>query len=237
MTELRVGYYARVSSEQQAEAGTIASQVAALQERIIQDGYQVDPELAFVDDGYSGTTLIRPALEQLRDEVALRGLHRLYVHSPDRLARKYAYQVLLVDEFRRDGVEIVFLNHEVGKSPEDNLLLQMEGMIAEYERAKILERSRRGKRHAAKSGEVRVLSGAPYGYRYIRKQDGGGQARYEPVPEEAQMVQQVFTWVGVERIGLGEVRRRLKQAGICSPKKKIEWDRTTIWGILRKSGL
>jgi len=69
--------------------------------------------------------------------------------------------VLLVDEFQRCGVEIVFLNHEVGKSPEDNLLLQMEGMIAEYERAKILERSRRGKRHAARSGEVGVLSGAP----------------------------------------------------------------------------
>jgi len=233
MKEPRVAFYARVSSEQQAEAGTIDSQIAALRERIIQDGYQLEEELAFVDDGYSGTTLIRPALERLRDEVALQGLSRLYVHSPDRLARKYAYQVLLVDEFQRCGVEIVFLNHEVGKSPEDNLLLQMEGMIAEYERAKILERSRRGKRHAARSGEVGVLSGAPYGYRYVRKQDGGGQACYEPVPEETQVIQQIFTWVGVQRISLGEVRRRLKQAGICSPRKKNEWDRSTIWGILK----
>ncbi len=188
MNEPRVALYARVSSEQQAEAGTIDSQIAALRERIALDGYRQTEELTFIDDGYSGASLIRPALEQLRDEAVLNGIDRLYVHSPDRLARKYAYQVLLVDELRRYGVEIVFLNREVGQTPEDNLLLQMQGMIAEYERAKILERSRRGKRHAAKSGEVCVLSGSPYGYRYISKQDGDGQARYEVSPEEAQIV-------------------------------------------------
>jgi site-specific DNA recombinase len=233
MTEQRVALYARVSSEQQAEAGTIDSQVAALRERIAQDGYQLTEELIFMDEGYSGATLIRPALEQLRDEVALHGLDRLYVHSPDRLARKYAYQVVLVDEFRRYGVEVVFLNRDVGQTPEDNLLLQMQGMIAEYERAKILERSRRGKRHAAKSGEVGVLSGAPYGYRYVCKQDGGGQARYEVVAEEAQVVRQMFKWVGVERVSLGEVRRRLKKADILTPRKKTAWDRSTVWGILK----
>jgi site-specific DNA recombinase len=232
MTEQRVALYARVSSEQQAEAGTIASQAAALRERIAQDGYQLREELTFMDEGYSGATLIRPALEQLRDEVALHGLDRLYVHSPDRLARKYAYQVVLVDEFRRYGVEVVFLNRDVGQTPEDKLL-QMQGMIAEYERAKILERSRRGKRHAAKSGEVGVLSGAPYGYRYVCKQDGGGQARYEVVAEEAQVVQQIFEWVGVERVSLGEVRRRLKKADILTPRKKTVWDRSTVWGILK----
>ena len=233
MTESRVALYARVSSEQQAEEGTIDSQIAALQERIAQDGYALPAELTFVDAGYSGATLIRPGLEQLRDEVALHGLMRLYVHSPDRLARKYAYQVLLIDEFRRYGVEVVFLNRAVGQTPEDNLLLQMQGMIAEYERAKILERSRRGKRHAAKSGEVGVLSGAPYGYRYIRKHDGGGQARYEVVVEEAQIIRQMFAWVGVERVSLGEVRRRLKKAGVLTPRKKISWDRSTIWEILK----
>ena len=233
MTELRVALYARVSSEQQAEAGTIDSQIAALRERIVQDGYQLTEDLTFIDAGYSGATLIRPALEQLRDAIAAYGLDRLYVHSPDRLARKYAYQVLLVDEFHRCGVEVVFLNRDVGQTPEDNLLLQMQGMIAEYERAKILERSRRGKRHAAKSGCVAVLSGAPYGYRYICKQDGGGQARYEVVPEEAEVVRQMFAWVGVERVSLGEVRRRLKQADVLSPKQKTAWDRSTVWGILK----
>src|SRR5262249_40656221 len=141
--------YARVSSEQQAEANTIASQVAALQARVAADGLPLLKEHHFLDEGYSGATLIRPALEHLRDAAALGQITRLYVHSPDRLARKYAYQVLLIDELQRAGVEVIFLNRELGRSPEDDLLLQVQGMVAEYERAKILERSRRGKRHAA----------------------------------------------------------------------------------------
>ena len=104
-------------------------------------------------------------------------MDRLSVHSPDRLARHYAYQVILVEEFRRAGVEIRFLNRALGQSPDDDLLLPVQGMIAEYERAKIIERPRRGKRHAAQAGAVKVLSGAPYGYHYIAKSPGGGQAR------------------------------------------------------------
>jgi site-specific DNA recombinase len=233
MSEPIVALYARVSSEQQAEAGTIESQVAALRERIQQDGYGLSDEMVFIDNGYSGTTLIRPALERLRDAVALHDLHRVYMLSPDRLARKYAYQVLLVEEFQRSGVEILFLNHPVGETAEDHLLLQMQGMIAEYERAKILERSRRGKRHAAQSGEVAVLSGAPYGYRYICKQTGDGQARYEVNLQEAEVVRQIFGWIGIERASIGEVSRRLKQASLASPRGKNYWDRTTVWGILK----
>jgi site-specific DNA recombinase len=128
----------------------------------------------------------------LRDAAAGGAIDRLYVNSPDRLARKYGYQVLLVDEFQRCGVELVFLNRPLGESPEDDLLLQVQGIVAEYERAKILERSRRGKRHAARRGSVDVLSGAPYGYRYISKWEGGGTARYEVVLEEAPVVRQIF---------------------------------------------
>jgi site-specific DNA recombinase len=233
MSQMQVAIYARVSSEQQAEAGTIASQLAALQEKVAQDGLHLSEELTFVDEGYSGSTLIRPALEQLRDVVALHGLERLYIHSPDRLARKYAYQVLLIDEFERAGVEIIFLNRALGQSPEDELLLQVQGMVAEYERAKILERSRRGKRHAAQSGQVSVLSGAPYGYRYISKQEGGGQARYEIVLDEARVVRQIFAWVGHERVSIQEVCRRLQQAGERTRTGKTTWDRTTVWGILK----
>jgi site-specific DNA recombinase len=229
----QVAIYARVSSEQQAEAGTIASQLAALQQKVAQDGFQLSEELTFVDEGYSGSTLIRPALEQLRDVVALHGLERLYIHSPDRLARKYAYQVLLIDEFERAGVEIIFLNRALGQSPEDELLLQVQGMVAEYERAKILERSRRGKRHAAQSGQVSVLSGAPYGYRYISKQEGGGQARYEIMLDEARVVRQVFSWVGHERLSIQEVCRRLQRAQERTRTGKTTWDRTTVWGILK----
>jgi site-specific DNA recombinase len=140
--------YARVSSDQQTADKTIASQLAALEARLAREGLRVAPEHRFVDEGYSGATLVRPALERLRDAAAAGALDRVYVHSPDRLARRYAYQVLLVDELRRAGVEIVFLNRAIGLSPEDDLLLQVQGMVAEYERAKILERSRRGKRRA-----------------------------------------------------------------------------------------
>jgi len=144
--------------------------------------------LRFIDDGYSGSTLVRPALERLRDVAYAGGIDRLYVHSPDRLARKYAYQVLLVDELTHHGVEMVFRNHALGTSPEEDLLLQVQGMISEYERAKIMERSRRGKRHAARRGSVNVLSSAPYGYRYVSKQEGDGEAHYRMVFEEARIM-------------------------------------------------
>jgi site-specific DNA recombinase len=208
MSDLQAALYARVSSEQQSQAQTIQSQVTALRARIEADGLRHVAEHEFVDDGYSGSTLIRPALERLRDALASGQVDRVYVHSPDRLARKYAYQVLLIDEWQRAGIEIVFLNRALGTSPEDELLLQVQGMIAEYERAKILERSRRGKRHKAQVGAVSVLSGAPYGYRYITVAEGGGQARYEICEDEAQVVRQVFAWVGRERLSIGEACRR-----------------------------
>ena len=230
---LRVAIYARVSSEQQAQEQTIASQVAALRDRVRADGCSLDEELCFVDDGISGTTLQRPALERLRDQAYAGGFQRLYVHSPDRLARRYAYQVLLVEELRRNGLEIVFLNRAIGVSPEEDLLLQMQGMFAEYERAKILERSRRGKRHAAQRGMVNVLGGAPYGYRYITKHAGGGSAAYEIVAEHAAVVRRVFNWVGRDRLSIGEVARRLKQQGTPSPTGKAWWDRTSVWGMLK----
>ena len=233
--QTRAGIYARVSSDQQADDGTIASQVEALTERVRIDGLHLDAELRFLDEGYSGSTLVRPALERLRDLAAAGAIDRLYVHSPDRLARKYAYQVLLLDELKRHGVEVIFLNRELGRSPEDDLLLQVQGMVAEYERAKILERSRRGKLHAARKGNVNVLGGAPYGYRYISKQQGDGQARYEIVLEETRVVRQIFTWVGQDRCPIGEVCRRLKEQKVPSPTGNCSWDRTTVWGILKNT--
>src|SRR4051812_42096487 len=211
----RVALYARVSAEPPSSNQTIASQLEALQARVAGDGQRLPADQVFIDDGYSGATLVRPALERLRDLAAAGGLDRVYVHSPDRLARRYAYQVLLVDELHRAGVEIVFLNRPIGVSAEDDLLLQVQGMVAEYERAKIMERSRRGKRHAARTGSVNVLSGAPYGYRYVGKHDGGGVARHEILEAEAQVVRQVFVWIGRDRLSIGEVCRRLRGQG-CS---------------------
>src|SRR6516162_3282519 len=103
---LRAAFYARVSTDRQAQQATIASQVSALQRRIVDDGLTVEPELGFIDDGYSGSNLVRPALERLRDLAYAGGLDRLYVHSPDRLARKYAHQAVLLEEFAKHGVAV-----------------------------------------------------------------------------------------------------------------------------------
>jgi site-specific DNA recombinase len=141
--------------------------------------------------------------------------------------------VLLVDEFQHAGVEGIFLNRELGRSPEDDLLLQVQGMMAEYERAKTIERHRRGKLHAARAGTVNVLSGAPYGYHDIPKYAGQGQARYEAVPDEARVVRQVFDWVGRDRLTIGEVCRRLTRAGEVTRSGKTIWDRSVVWGMLK----
>ena len=233
MHPVEAALYARVSSDQQTRGQTIASQVAALRERIAADGLTLDPEHTFIDDGVSGTSLLRPALERLRDAVAMGGVDRLYVQSPDRLARRYAYQVLLVEEFRRAGAEIVFLNRPIGGSPEDDLLLQLQGMIAEYERAKIVERSRRGRRHAAQMGAVSALGRAPFGYHYVPKGEGGGVARVEVVPEPARFVRLMFAWVGLDRLSLREVCRRLQDAGVPTATGQVRWDPTTIARIVR----
>ena len=233
MKVIQAAIYARVSSEQQAAAHTIESQLAVLSERAENDGVPVPTERQFVDDGYTGSTLVRPALDRLRDLAATGAVNRIYVHSPDRLARKYAYQVLLIDEWRRLGVEVVFLNRPLGQSPEDDLLLQVQGIVAEYERAKIMERSRRGKKHAAQRGSLNVMSCAPFGYRYVSIHDGGGQARFEPIPEQARVVKQVFEWIALDRCSLGEVCRRLQKAGARTQSGKSIWSRQAVWHILQ----
>jgi site-specific DNA recombinase len=233
MTPIQAAISARVSSVHQAEAHTIASQVAALRERVAADGLPLPDALQCIDEGYSGAMLVRPALERLRDLVAAGAVDRLYVHSPDRLARQYAYQVVLVDELQRAGVEVIFLNRALGQSPEDNLLLQVQGMMAEYERAKIVERHRPGQRHEARAGTVNVLAGAPYGYRDVSKHDGGGYARYEVIAAEARVIRQMFDWVGRERATRGDVCRRLSRAGGVTRTGKTGWDRRVVWGMLK----
>src|SRR4051794_9542088 len=230
---LRAAIYARVSGEQQAKEDTIASQLEKVTQRVAGDGLECDPELRFVDEGYSGDILLRPGLERLRDQAAAGAIDRLYVLDPDRFSRKYAYQVLVFEELTRCGVEVVFLCNPLGHGPEENLLLQVQGMIAEYERAKIMERCRRGKQYAARHGSVNVLSGAPYGYRYIGKHEGDGVARYQVVAEEARVVRKVFEWVGQERCSIGEVCRRLQRDGVRTRTGKSAWDRSVIWSWLK----
>jgi site-specific DNA recombinase len=180
-------------------------------------GYSVPAEWVIEDEGYSGASLVRPGLERVRDLAAEGQIHAVLVLSPDRLSRKYAYQVLLIEELARHGVEIVFINAPQSGSPEDQLLLQFQGMIAEYERAQILERSRRGKRHRAKLGEISVLSGAPYGYRYVRKSEECA-AYYEVIEAEAKVVREVYDLYTRHAFSIGAVTRRLNEQAV--PKKK-----------------
>lgn len=228
-----VAFYARVSSEIQAQTNTIASQISALETRINHDGHVLLDEMKFIDNGYSGSNLHRPALEQLRDKVFDGEIDIIYIHSADRLSRKYAYQMILLEELQRGGAEVIFLNHQNSDTPESQLLLQVQGVIAEYERAKMMERYRRGKIHAAKSGSINVLGGAPYGFRYIDRHAGGGTAIYEIHPEEAEVVQKIFFWVAHDRITLNEARRRLDKERIPSPKGLPNWDRSVINSLLQ----
>jgi site-specific DNA recombinase len=230
---IRAALYARVSSENQVVNETIASQLDLLLGRIHTDGLEVPPELRFIDDGYRAETILRPGLERLRDTAASGAIDRLYVECPDRLARDYAYQMVLIDELRQQGVEPIFLNCNLDTTPEGRLLLQVQGMIAEYERTKIRERCRRGRLFAARAGRVSVLSGAPYGYRYITKQEGAGQARYLVEFAEAQVVREMFAWVGIEGYSLGQVRKRLKERGVATPQGRATWDRATLLDLFR----
>jgi len=141
--------------------------------------------------------------------------------------------VLLGDAWQQAGGEVRFLNRALGHTPEDARLLQVQGMMAEYARAKILERHRRGKRHAAHAGSVNVRVAAPYGYRDLPQHHGGGQARGEMLAEEAQGVRQMFTWVGPARMTIGEVGRRLRRAGEATRTGKSVWDRRSVWGMRR----
>lgn len=228
-----IALYARVSTEKQIHSDTIASQIIAIENKIKEDGYILLDECKFIDNGFSGANLLRPALERLRDKIYGGEIDKIYIHSPDRLSRKYAYQMILLEEFQKSGAEVIFLNNQINDTPESHLLLQMQGMIAEYERAKITERHRRGRIHAAKKGSINALSGAPYGYRYIHKHIGGGQASYEIIEEEAELVRKMFFWIGQERLTLGEVWRRVNKLKPVTRKGKNFWNRATIWRILK----
>ena len=224
--------YARVSSDKQREENTIASQTAALIAFAREQQFEVPREWIFEDDGYSGASLIRPGLERVRDLAAEGLIQALLVYAPDRLSRRYAHQILLIEELARAGVETVFIRAPRGSTPEDELLVQFQGMIAEYERAQILERSRRGKRHRARQGEVSVLSGAPFGYRFIRKTDHSA-AYYEIDEEQARIVRQIFELYSVQGLSIGAIARLMNERAVPTCKRRGRWERSTVWGMLR----
>ena len=224
--------YTRVSSDQQKEDQTIESQVSALKEYASQHDYNVPEEWCFRDAGYSGAYLVRPGLERLRDLAAEGQITTILIYSPDRLSRKYAYQILLMEEFKRKGVEVIFLKSPKATTPEDELLLQFQGMIAEYERAQIVERSRRGKKHQAKLGIINSLSRAPYGYRYVKRSEHSN-ALYEVIEDQAIIVRQIYqAYIQEGRPILG-IAKWLNKRGVATSSGKGKWLPSVIRNVLR----
>ena len=176
--------------------------------------------------------MVRPGLERLRDLTAEGQIDTLLIYSPDRLSRKYAYQVLLIEEFSKNGVEVDFIKSPKSTTPEQELLLQFQGMIAEYERAQIIERSRRGKRHRAKSGSVSVLSGAPYGYQYVKRTEVL-PAYYKIIEQEAEIVRKVYNLYTDDCFSIADIVRWLNENDIPTKKQISKWERTTVWAMLR----
>ncbi len=224
--------YARVSSARQKKDQTIGSQTAALRDRAGQLGAELPEEWVFEDEGHSGATLVRPALERLRDVVAGVGVDVVLCYSPDRLARKFAYQALLIEEFARAGTKVEFIKGPRGDSPEDQLMVQFQGMFAEYEKAQLMERYRRGKAHRARAGSVNVLGGAPFGYRYVAKTADSG-AGYEIVDHEAAIAAELFRRYADDGTSIADLTRWLTSQGVPTRTGKARWDRSVLWGMLR----
>ena len=226
----RGAIYARVSTRRQEKEATIESQIAKLVTYAQQKEIEVPSEYYFVDQAVSGTLLARPGLDRLRDQVQLGGIEVILCLSPDRLARKLGAQQVLLDEFKQAGVEIRFLDQpQFGDDPRAKLLLDIQGVFAEYERTVISERMRRGRLYRLKQGQS-VPHQVPYGYRY--QAANGTPGHWEVVAEEALIVKQVFEWYTQQALTISQIARRLNQKRVSSPGGK-NWSGSTIGRLLR----
>jgi site-specific DNA recombinase len=227
--------YARVSTRRQEEEETIDSQIAAIEDYARKQGFALLKELYFIDEAVSGAKLDRPGLDRLRDQ-ASEGHYQLVVClCPDRLARRYALQVLLLEEFKRAGIEVVFTNQTLGSDdPQSDLLRNIQGLFAEYERTQIGERMRRGRLHRVRQGHP-INSLTPYGFQYIPKSQDNGQ-RWEIDPEEAAIVRKIYAWyTQLEPLSMREIAVRLQTgADVYPPRFGKQWAASTVGNILRQ---
>ncbi|MGY3695036.1 site-specific DNA recombinase [Bradyrhizobium sp. USDA 3240] len=228
-----IAIYARVSTARQEEEGTVETQLIALRDFAHQHGYSIVKE--YIDDGWSGDILARPSLDQLRQEARGKTWQAVLVYDPDRLARRYSYQELVMDELREAEIEIIFVTVSAPKNSEEKILHGVRGLFAEYERAKIAERFRLGKLRKVKEGHI-LVSEALYGYNYIPKLDGK-HGYYEVNPEEARIVKLIFSWVADDGCTLRKVVRRLQGLGIKPRRsKRGVWNTSTLSTLLRHKG-
>jgi site-specific DNA recombinase len=226
---VKVALYARVSTERQQERRTISSQLEALRTAAETDGHEVIKE--FCDDGYSGARLDRPALDRLRDAAEVGVFDGVICLAADRLARVYAYQVLIIEELERFGVSVRCLEGPAhGEDPQATLLVQMQGVIAEYERAKIAERYRRGKLYRARQGEIPFWK-TSYGHRRVVPGDGG-PARIEIVEPEAEIVPAIFDAHVEQGRSIRQISLDLLDRAVPSPTGKPVWGTSTITRLL-----
>lgn len=216
-------YYARVSTNRQEKEETIDSQIAEVEDRIKLDGNVVGQSLKFKDDGWSGDLLARPGLDAMRDAADRKEFEVIYIWSRDRIARKYSYQELILDQLSELGIEVIDLHGTKAETPEDKILLGFKGLFAEYEKAMIADRMRRGKFHKARA-KIYVNLQPPYGYDYIPKTKDA-----EPYlvinDEEAENIRKIFRWITNEGLTIRAVIKRLSELKIY-PKKR----RRLIWG-------
>lgn len=229
----RAALYARVSTAHQEQDQTVGSQIAALERAAAAVGLNVPTERRYVDDGCSGSRLDRPALDALRDAAAEGLIDVVLVHSPDRLARNFVHQQILVEELAKRAVEVRFVERPIGERPEDRLLLQMQGVIAEYERAKIIERMRRGMRHKVRTGQTLPFSKPPFGYAIVRSADNPrGTLIIDEV--EAEYVRAMYRWVADEGLSIRQVAQRLNELQV-RPRQRAFWVTTSVYRVLINS--
>jgi site-specific DNA recombinase len=219
---MRAAIYARVSTESQQQRGTIGSQLQVLRQRVSEVADELVAE--FCDDGHSGARLDRPGLDALRDAAEAGLIDLVWCLSPDRLARVYAYQVIVLDELARHGVAVRFTDAPpIDDDPQARLLTQVQGVIAEYERAKIAERYRRGKLFRSRAGEV-IAWKTPYGYQRIPR-DTAGPARLVVFEPEAAIVRRIFADYTTGGHSIREIIRRL-----CTDRVPPPTGQRPIWG-------
>src|SRR5215207_8648550 len=229
---MRAAIYARVSTPRQARERNTDQQVARLKRYAEQKGWVLDGGRVYLDESYSGASLNRPGLDALRDAAAMAEFEVVLVAAPDRLARNYVHQVLLLEELQGRGCRVEFLERPMSQDPNDQLLLQIRGAVAEYERTLIAERMRRGRLAKLRAGQLLPWMRVPFGYRTDpeRPRDPAG-LRVEGY--EAAIVRQMFAWYLEREATLGSVARLLMEGGVLTPTGKDTWSRSTIRGILK----
>ncbi len=229
---MRAGIYARVSSKRQAQDQTIQQQLTRLRTHLERRGWEFDEERVYADDGYSGASLSRPGLDRLRDHAGLAELDVVVITEPSRLARKYIHQVLLIEELGEHGCRVEFVDRPMSEDPNDQLLLQIRGAVAEYERSLITERMRRGKLAKMRAGQLLPWTRGHYGYRVDpeRPRDPAG-VRLEGY--EAAVVGQMFAWYLEDGATLYTVSRRLERDGIKTPRGRPYWSGCSVRAILQ----